>query len=856
MNNKAILQSGERLSFFKLFKNNGCCLEIPIIQRDYAQGRDSCAEVRHLFLDALYGYLDENKPHRDLDFVYGSVVNEENSRFVPLDGQQRLTTLFLLHWYLATISGSMDDLRSFLASAGNPADPNFVGYKSKFTYETRSSSKEFCDALLANALDLGAPFWDADSLRGRLSHTVRDCGWYYSSWDNDPTIQSMLTMLDAIHDRFYSRPEFYWRLVDDEKPIITFLYLNLKDFRLTDDLYIKMNSRGKPLTSFENFKAKFEQYIGCLNWERGTSYRLDYGDTPQDVTVQQYFSFKIDTAWANLFWNYRNITTKDDCFDDELMNFIRVIMANQYALQCSVDKDSKLEILMDTQVAKKANDNLEVISFHKYLSLSAVTKQSITYLIESLDALVNGSEKIKIYLDDPFYYDECKTFDKVLTHVLTLPPRVRFQAYLKYLITNGSDTGGLPQWMRVIHNLTENTVIDGAGEVEKAIKSVEKMLPYSRDILTFLRTHASQATVDFFFGRQTQEEAIKAHLIGRSVEWSKAVLDTEKHPYFLGQIAFLFEFSGILQYYEEHGDCAWPDGDNDRYYNDFLGYAHNASLTFDGGGPKNNADFLWEQAVLTKGDYLIYTSAKRCNLLSANTEYYSWKRLLRLPPSGTNQQETEKWSKRRAFVKLVFDDLLSDGNHLRESLANICRTKPSDWRKYFIGGQASRLIGYCKQGFIRIGSESDILLFRQSQQNHRHRELFSYILFLNANRPEDSFLPFEEFSHRVVKGGDAFSCAALEGWSYKRKQFTIEIYHDNETQKGKVDAFRIKFFKSKGKNKAEDYPVEISDVLDNLNYCWEDDERGWGFWTSQTSEKKTLTALKNLCELFNDLIGK
>ncbi len=29
-----------------------------------------------------------------------------------------------------------------------------------------------------------------------------------------------------------------------------------------EDLYIKMNSRGKPLTEFENFKARFEQDIG------------------------------------------------------------------------------------------------------------------------------------------------------------------------------------------------------------------------------------------------------------------------------------------------------------------------------------------------------------------------------------------------------------------------------------------------------------------------------------------------------------------------------------------------------------------------------------------------------------------
>ena len=70
---------------------------IPIIQRDYAQGRttEKPTEVRKGFVSNLISYLQapEGEIH-DLDFVYGTVVDNE---FIPLDGQQRLTTLFLLH---------------------------------------------------------------------------------------------------------------------------------------------------------------------------------------------------------------------------------------------------------------------------------------------------------------------------------------------------------------------------------------------------------------------------------------------------------------------------------------------------------------------------------------------------------------------------------------------------------------------------------------------------------------------------------------------------------------------------------------------------------------------------------------
>ena len=55
------------------------------------------ARVRERFIEALYKAVTENPI--TLDFVYGDIDKEGN--MTPLDGQQRLTTLFLLHWYAA-----------------------------------------------------------------------------------------------------------------------------------------------------------------------------------------------------------------------------------------------------------------------------------------------------------------------------------------------------------------------------------------------------------------------------------------------------------------------------------------------------------------------------------------------------------------------------------------------------------------------------------------------------------------------------------------------------------------------------------------------------------------------------------
>ncbi len=76
-NNQFAFGEGERTSFFKLFADNNFRIVIPMLQREYAQGRESAREVRTEFLKALYSYLDEGIPGRDLDFIYGNISGND-----------------------------------------------------------------------------------------------------------------------------------------------------------------------------------------------------------------------------------------------------------------------------------------------------------------------------------------------------------------------------------------------------------------------------------------------------------------------------------------------------------------------------------------------------------------------------------------------------------------------------------------------------------------------------------------------------------------------------------------------------------------------------------------------------------
>src|SRR5690606_8767634 len=112
------------------------------------------------------------------DFVYGSV---KNKILQPLDGQQRLTTLFLLHWFVAVKENKLDDeLKKLLT---------------KFTYETRTSSREFCNDLINKGIDfnklLETDFYDEEKYKPKnneLSKSIINSSWFFLSWKRDPTI--------------------------------------------------------------------------------------------------------------------------------------------------------------------------------------------------------------------------------------------------------------------------------------------------------------------------------------------------------------------------------------------------------------------------------------------------------------------------------------------------------------------------------------------------------------------------------------------------------------------------------------------------------------------------------------------
>lgn len=523
----------QQTSFWDFLQNHK--IEIPIIQRDYAQGRQGKEKLREKFLADLKGVLEsEDKRLLKLDFVYGS---EEKGSLHPLDGQQRLTTLWLLHWYIALKSGNLNN--------------ETVERLKNFTYETRTSSREFCEKI--------AIFNSSES---NVVTAIQDQTWFYSSWKQDPTIQSMLNMIsgtpekddkekdiidgleEVFKDTVKTHFERYWtKLTAKDCPII-FYYLDLQGLSLSDDLYIKMNARGKQLTSFENFKADL---VGFIKKEK-----LEEESNPLET-----FAHKLDADWTDIFWKYRSSEHRiDDIYFTFLNRFIlNNLMVKNLYLQDKIDKESSLFKYL---YGKNGNDTtIEYSGFNVYeKSVKILQLDKIKKTLDSFHKSFKEKTKVQINtIFQPSWGGESFSFipkylkenERYTVKSITQSHRVVFHAVCKYFENNKYNEESFKKWMRVVWNIVENSNIDGISTMIGVIRLIDELGQYSEDIYEFLADD-SRVLKSEVAKEQVTEEREKAKQIMINIGWKDAngfsweekIIEAENAAFFKGAIRFLY----------------------------------------------------------------------------------------------------------------------------------------------------------------------------------------------------------------------------------------------------------------------------------------------------------------------------
>ena len=690
-----------RTTFYQLIGTRGR-IEIPIIQRDYAQGRQDqdIVIVRDDFLKALHDALclPEGDPGLplDLDFVYGSIVS---GTFQPLDGQQRLTTLFLLHWYLAWADGRGKDFRTHLVAAGG---------QSRFGYEVRPSSREFIHALARYEPDIAAADYP------NLVKMITDQPWYFRSWQFDPTIRSALSVLGRMHAIFHETSGLYARLTDDAAPPITFQLLDIEQFDLSYDLYIKMNARGKPLTTFETFKARFEQH---LKGSEFVAFRpVLCGKTP----IYKFFAQQIDTRWSDFFWPFRDERTAT--FDDAVMNFLRAVIMVTRAPDSAATANDLAEL----------RNSFRTSSYAWFHDRSWLDQEMTLALITLLQRWSSGPDaSFQCYLPDTGYIDETALFEDIITQptVLTFEHLVQLAGYVQYLVRahGEADPAAYNDWMRVVFNLATNTDYNRTEDLRRSFAGLRDLAPQMDDITRHLA--GPEGNVRGFFRYQVAEERIKAHLLGFGGDWPERIHRAEQHRYFKGQIGFLLRFCGVnLDDPDEEivrldAEAAGALGAHFERY-----FACAAQMFDDIENDRDGAGQLWGRALLAVGDYLLRVSQNKSLLTPALNVVWSWKRLLRNAAEGFRAGQVLKDLWDRLGPPASFEiDLVN----IIESESNI-----DPWRRAIVTTPA--VYDYGRYKMLRFSYEGGVYLLRKSQMNGRHAELFTYCVYEDLKAGEES----------------------------------------------------------------------------------------------------------------------
>lgn len=501
-------------------------IEIPKIQRDFAYGRtdEKNKRKRERFLDSLFDAI--NGKSITLDFVYGDI--KENV-LTPLDGQQRLTTLYLLYWYASKKENIAETEMEFLKC---------------FSYETRPSARKFCEAITTRRFILE---------NGKtLSEQIKDKNWFPLEWQHDATISSMLVMLDAIQEKFAFVDNLYAKLES-----ISFYFLPIEDMGLTDELYIKMNSRGKPLTQFEHFKAEFEKQLKMA-----------------DENLAKQIGSKIDKEWTDLLWQYRNSGMGDDSdntTDDEFLRyFIFICNIICYKNGDSPKTSDEFDLIKEFFTIREGYDKEKVIknaeTLERFFDCWLDDNKKSIPIQDFFSAFASKEHsvgKIKTKYDINLLEDCLKNYADIIgknRRKFTLNQIILLYAYVIYRqnLANVSE-GAFRRRLRILNNLILNSsdqISDseerqGGNRLPAILRQVDKI------ILKGAIANSEDIGINFN-PTQLEEEIIKLEWTDNNPEKAEALFALEDNELLYGQTSIVgLDNSDYFTRFESLFKCDW-----------------------------------------------------------------------------------------------------------------------------------------------------------------------------------------------------------------------------------------------------------------------------------------------------------
>lgn len=522
-------------------------IEIPMLQRDYAQGRVSQSKVASDFLDLIFSVLSGKKSSLHIDFIYGY---QENNKFLLIDGQQRVTTLWLLHFYLYKKANSLDEIKDLLA---------------KFSYNTRKSSKNFCKALLEKQKD-----FDTDKKPSEAINSKEGVFESKENRKNDPTIKAMLNMLDWIFERTESKKDI--KKLTNNLDKITFDLFDMGKFKLGEELYIKMNARGKQLSKYENLKSFIEK--------------------DSAISKDQKLPTKIDNEWNDYFWD----SEKPENFDIRGCNFLHyATLFFKLKELDSKNTEGEKEIIDNINKLDRAVDEF-------YTPLQNIDNIELLDRVVELCILFDNfkiSESLKL--------ENSSFFDKDLSY-----PNICYFFSILYFVDKNREVetineNALNDYLRVCRHFIENHRLDKPEEhIPQFFKLFKHLSQGHSNVYQFL----ADKPIYSFHSNIYALEVRKANLILASRKggenWEDILNKTSDHKILKGWVDFLLDFSDENFVYEQYNKDNKKALDKPNLKN-FTEYADLTMRILDKEFLNKNLT-LFQRAFLCIGDFSFYAT--------------------------------------------------------------------------------------------------------------------------------------------------------------------------------------------------------------------------------------------------------
>lgn len=824
-------------TFWEIIKNQG--IEIPPIQRDYAQGRKSekVENIRTKFINSLDKALKNNVPLR-LDFIYGKIYgirNEEEHRrnkqainsllksvkdyantidltfnelgisdkspnkedlvfLVPLDGQQRLTTLFLLHWYFVKRLKLYEEIKEL----------------KRFKYKTRKSSLSFINLLCSDAIIL---------FNKPLYEEIVELENFSNTWLDDPTVYSMLVVLNTLHEKFGNESgdniAEYWKRLTEEKKVF-FDFLNLKDFNLSDELYVKMNARGKQLSEFENFKA----------WLFG---EIEKKQLIEPNKLEEYKNH-FDIEWNDIFWN----TKKNNEFeiDDPYFNYFKLLflydLIKNVNLNTTNFEDSKYSSCI-TSIQKNNSINFEI----EFDDLFFKHIEKYFCILEVCSGFnPNNTILIDFY---QFYFSKSgisPTWNSLIKHYFLL-------SYLcakskKIVEFTDNDWKVLSEYFRIMNNLFRNSIIDNPSLYKSAISEIDEITSFLNendfDISKWIES-LEYNSKSVFPKHQIEEEILKYRLLNGHEKWKELIYEAEKINYFEGQLNFWFYKCDMDM---SKGNFS-EDFHQDMYIDKFKEVTSRISKLFKETGINRKDSFnerIFERALLSKSDYLLSEGGYKCFGRDSGRDV-SWKRFF-LRDRNNEEANTalkEIFDLEFNNPKVSFQEFI-DANQKSYSVHN--------WRKAFI--ENKELFGFLgNQKYIRKIENHGWVLIKDGYKTYigAHYELFSLDFYIKYLLNKTSELnPFNEIDYYPAAKNnlDDIPCAFLN-WKTDDFIYALDLRFLN-------DKFNLRFF---SRNVA--ISQDVQQILLNRNFIKSNDD----YILDIENELDTISRIKDIAKQFSEL---